>query len=142
MEVARTYRLVLLHSIALRVDVGHLISLDGWNDVCNLLLLSLRELATGALQKAFADAAAVGRAGLVRELLTAQYPRLARIFEDTLAKVLQDTEVCAADSLHGCHETNDGTVMEEYCGLVGRHDGDCATILQCKGISSTARHYM
>ncbi len=52
-----------------------------------------RELATGALQKAFADAAAAGRAGLVRELLTAQFPRLARIFEDTIAKLLQDTEV-------------------------------------------------
>lgn len=52
-----------------------------------------RELATGALQKAFADAAAVGRAGLVRELLTAQYPRMARILEDTIAKLLQDTEV-------------------------------------------------
>ena len=60
----------------------------------------LRELATQALQKAFADAAAVGRAGLVRELLTTQYPRLARIFEDTLAKLLQDTEVCAAHELH------------------------------------------
>ncbi|CAL8469379.1 g8920 [Coccomyxa elongata] len=57
------------------------------------------ELATGALQNAFADAAAVGRAGLVRELLTAQYPRLARIFEDTLAKLLQDTEVKGAEAV-------------------------------------------
>ncbi|EIE21637.1 hypothetical protein COCSUDRAFT_30131 [Coccomyxa subellipsoidea C-169] len=45
------------------------------------------------LSKAFGDAAAAGRAGLVRELLTAQFPRLARIFEDTIAKLLQDTEV-------------------------------------------------
>ena len=48
---------------------------------------------TERLAAKFGDAAAGGRAGPVRELLSAQYPRLAQALEDTLAKLLQDTEV-------------------------------------------------
>lgn len=52
-----------------------------------------RERVTERLAARFGDAAAGGRAGAVRELLGAQYPRLAQALEDTLAKLLQDTEV-------------------------------------------------
>lgn len=52
-----------------------------------------RKLQTASLQRAFSDAATAGRGGLVREVLTAQYPRLAQLLEDTITKLLQDTEV-------------------------------------------------
>ena len=52
-----------------------------------------RERVTEQLGARFGEAAAGGRTGAVRELLSAQYPRLAQALEDTLAKLLQDTEV-------------------------------------------------
>lgn len=57
----------------------------------------VRRLQTGLLQRAFSDAATAGRGGLVRDVLTAQYPRLAQLLEDTMTKVLQDTEVGNVD---------------------------------------------
>ena len=48
---------------------------------------------TAQLAAGFAEAAAAGREGAVRELLSGQFPRLAQALEDTLAKLLQDTEV-------------------------------------------------
>ena len=53
----------------------------------------VRKLQRASLQRAFSDAATAGRGGLVREVLTAQYPRLAQLLEDTITKLLQETEV-------------------------------------------------
>ena len=52
-----------------------------------------RELMTAALRRAFADAAAGGRVGALKEVMTAQYTRLAQLTEDLIARLVQDTEV-------------------------------------------------
>lgn len=51
-----------------------------------------RRAVTAKLAAAFAEAAGTGRTGVVRELLSAQYPRLGQALEDTLTRLLQDTQ--------------------------------------------------
>ena len=53
---------------------------------------------TAALRRAFAEAAGGWRAGALREVMTAQYTRLAQLTEDLIARLVQDTEVPRADS--------------------------------------------
>ncbi len=48
---------------------------------------------TEALRRAFAEAAAGGRVGALKEVMTAQYTRLAQLTEDLIARLVQDTEV-------------------------------------------------
>ena len=48
---------------------------------------------TAALKKAFAEAAGGGRVGALKEIMTAQFTRLAQLMEDTIARLVQDTEV-------------------------------------------------
>ena len=48
---------------------------------------------TAALRRAFADAAGGGRAGTLKDIMTAQYARLAQALEDVIARLIQDTEV-------------------------------------------------
>ena len=48
---------------------------------------------TAALQRAFTEAAGGARVGALREVLTAQYARLAQLLEDAIARLVQDTEV-------------------------------------------------
>ncbi len=55
-----------------------------------------RELMTADLWRAFAEAAAGGRVGALKEVITAQYTRLAQLTEDLIARLVQDTEVRAA----------------------------------------------
>ena len=52
-----------------------------------------RELMIAALRRAFADAAGGGRAGTLKDIMTAQYARLAQALEDVIARLIQDTEV-------------------------------------------------
>ena len=51
---------------------------------------------TEALRRAFAEAAAGGRVGALKEVMTAQYTRLAQLTEDLIARLVQDTEVRSA----------------------------------------------
>lgn len=55
-----------------------------------------RDLMTAALRRAFAEAAGGARAGAVKEVMTAQYTRLAQLTEDLIARLVQDTEVLSA----------------------------------------------
>ena len=55
--------------------------------------LLCREMMTAALRRAFADAAGGGRAGTLKDIMTAQYARLAQALEDVIARLIQDTEV-------------------------------------------------
>ena len=48
---------------------------------------------TAALQRPLADAAGGGRAGTLKDIMTAQYARLAQALEDVIARLIQDTEV-------------------------------------------------
>lgn len=48
---------------------------------------------TAALKKAFGEAASGGRVGALKEVMTSQYARLAQLFEDLIARLVQDTEV-------------------------------------------------
>ncbi len=48
---------------------------------------------TASLRRAFADAAGGARAGTLKDIMTAQYSRLAQALEDVIARLIQDTEV-------------------------------------------------
>ena len=56
-----------------------------------------RELMSAALRRAFSDAAGGGRAGTLKDIMTAQYARLAQALEDVIARLIQDTEVALQD---------------------------------------------
>ncbi len=107
--------------------------------------LPVRNLEIAALQRAFSEAAMAGRGGLVREVLTAQYPRMAQLLEDVITKLLQDTQVQTSSPLnrnsHSCAavwssrrvrlEVRRHVLPSQACNCVPAFRGRCLLCVKC-----------
>ncbi|CAK0784167.1 hypothetical protein CVIRNUC_007370 [Coccomyxa viridis] len=83
------------------------------------------ELMTASLRRAFADAAGGARAGTLKDIMTAQYSRLAQALEDVIARLIQDTEVTGVVS--GLTEEEAEALMAAIAPFQQAYLGACLT---------------